>query len=135
MTIWSSRKKKKTFFVPFILSEVCIELNTCIEWCIELNLRNYWIDFQNIHTFKYQKTLLHTLFCLLLKSSKAFSVSLFEKNSVQKFLLFFTRFPKKCYDDIWVLFEKCLDQTFPSDRNLGKNVLRAFPISIWNSFN
>ena len=32
--------------------------------------------FQNIHTFIYQKILLHTLFCLFLKSSKAFSVSL-----------------------------------------------------------
>ena len=30
----------------------------------------------NIHTFTHQKTLLHTLFCLLLKSLEAFSVSL-----------------------------------------------------------
>ena len=29
-------------------------------------------QFQNIHTFTYQKTLLHTFFCLFLKSSKAF---------------------------------------------------------------
>ena len=36
----------------------------------------YWIQFQNIHTFTYKKTLLHTLFCLFLKSSRAFSVSL-----------------------------------------------------------
>ena len=35
-----------------------------------------WIHFQNIHTFTYQKTLLHTLFCLFLKLPKAFSVSL-----------------------------------------------------------
>ena len=28
----------------------------------------YWIHFQNIHTFTYQKTLLHTLCCLFLKS-------------------------------------------------------------------
>ena len=34
------------------------------------------MHFQNIHTFTYQKTLLHTLFCLFLKSSKAFCVSL-----------------------------------------------------------
>ena len=32
-------------------------------------------EYKNIHTFTYQKTLLHTLFCLFLKSSKAFSVS------------------------------------------------------------
>ena len=34
------------------------------------------MHFQNIHSYSYQKALLHTLFCLLLKSSKAFSVSL-----------------------------------------------------------
>ena len=36
----------------------------------------YWIHFQNIHTFIYHKTLLHTLFYLFLKSSKTFIVSL-----------------------------------------------------------
>ena len=29
-----------------------------------------WIHFQDIHTFTYQKRLLHTLLCLFLKSSK-----------------------------------------------------------------
>ena len=38
----------------------------------------HWVHFQNTHTFTYQKTLLHILFCLFLKSSKAFSVSLME---------------------------------------------------------
>ena len=66
---WSSRKKKEGFFVPFILSEgyffsICI-LSQCIV-CI--------------HTFTYQKTLLHTLFCLFLKLSKTFSVSLSDWN-------------------------------------------------------
>ena len=36
----------------------------------------YWIHFQNINTFAYEKKILHTPFCLFLKSSKAFSVSL-----------------------------------------------------------
>ena len=36
----------------------------------------YWINFQNIYTFTYQKILLHTLFCFFLKWLKAFSVSL-----------------------------------------------------------
>ena len=38
----------------------------------------YWIHFQNIPTFTCQKTLLNTFFCLFLKSSKAFSVSLIQ---------------------------------------------------------
>ena len=33
------------------------------------------MQFQNIHAFTHQKTLIHTLFCFILKSSKAFSVS------------------------------------------------------------
>ena len=36
----------------------------------------YWMHFQNIHTFTYQKALIYSHSCLLLKSSKAFSVSL-----------------------------------------------------------
>ena len=36
----------------------------------------YWIQFQSIHTFTYQKTLFHALLYLILKASKAFSVSL-----------------------------------------------------------
>ena len=73
----SARKRKKSaFFVPFILSER-IFFNICVlSQCIV-----YWIHFQKIHTFTYQKTLLHTLFCLYLKSSKAFSVSSKIKNS------------------------------------------------------
>ena len=36
----------------------------------------YWIHFQNVHFFTYQKTLLHTIFWLFLKPLKAFSVFL-----------------------------------------------------------
>ena len=68
---WSSQKKKRAFFVPFILSEGSFFKDWVLSQCIL-----YWIHFQNIHTFTYQNTLLHTLCCLFLKSSKAFSVSL-----------------------------------------------------------
>ena len=68
----SSRKKKKeAFFVPFILSE-----GTFFHICVLYQCIVYWIHFQNIHTFTYQKTLLHTPFSLFLKLSKAFSVTL-----------------------------------------------------------
>ena len=55
---WSSWKKKEGIF------------------CVLLQCIVYWIHFKNIHTFTYQKILLHIIFCLFLKSSKAFSVSL-----------------------------------------------------------
>ena len=45
-----------------------------------LKVLKYWIHFQIIHTFTYRKRLLHTLFSLFLKSSKAFSVSLKNQN-------------------------------------------------------
>ena len=66
---WSSRKKKEVIFstIYFVRKKF---LNICVLFhCIEC-----WIHFQNIHTFTYQKSLLHTIFCLFLKSSKAFSL-------------------------------------------------------------
>ena len=72
-------RKKKAYFVPFILSEGNV-FNICaLPQCIV-----YWIHFQNIHTFTYQKTLLHTLFCMFLKSSKAFSISLRQSQKYDK---------------------------------------------------
>ena len=62
-------RKKIAFFVPFILSE-----GNCSDICDVCQCTVHWIQFQNIHTFIYQKPLLHTLFCLFLKSSKSFSV-------------------------------------------------------------
>ena len=67
-------KKMGTFYVPFILSETNFfnirVLSQCIVYCIH---------FHNIHNFTYQKTLFHILFCLFLKSSKIFSVSLIKE--------------------------------------------------------
>ena len=65
------KRKKREFFVPFILPEG----NFFNIWALSQSIA-YWIHFRNIHTFTYQKTLLLTLFCLFLKSSKACSVSL-----------------------------------------------------------
>ena len=64
--IWETQIKGKTVMKEKILIFV---LPQCIV---------DWIHLQNTHTFTftYQKTLLHTLFCLILKSQKAFSVSL-----------------------------------------------------------
>ena len=70
----STHTFRDTFFVPFILSNGNF-FNICvITQCIV-----YWINFQNLHTFTYQKTLLRALSCLFLKPLKAFSVSLMIK--------------------------------------------------------
>ena len=63
--------KKRGFFVLFILSE-----GNIFHICVSCQCIVYWIHLQNIQFFTYQKTILHALFCLFLKSGKAFSVSL-----------------------------------------------------------
>ena len=72
--VGARERKKRASFVPLILPEgnffnICV-LSQCIK---------YWIYFQNIHTFTYQKTFIH--FCyLFLKLSKTFSISLRLRN-------------------------------------------------------
>ena len=59
---WSLRKKKEGIFctVSFMLRDFFKDFFLC--QCIV-----YSIHFQNIHTFTYQETLLHTLFLLAFK--------------------------------------------------------------------
>ena len=64
MVSWSSRLKKEgifciAYFVRKKFFNICV-LSQCIL---------YWIHFQNMHTFTYQKILLNSFFCLFLKSS------------------------------------------------------------------
>ena len=64
------RKKSAILYHSFCPKEfffnICV-LSQCIV---------YWKHFQNKYTFTYQKILFHTLFCLFLKSLKAFGVFL-----------------------------------------------------------
>ena len=90
---WRSRKKKEgifctVYFVRRKFFNICV-LSHCIV---------YWIQFQNMHSFTYQETLIHTLFCLFLKSSKIFSVSLNKKQSykIAKLLTWTLKFIASC---------------------------------------
>ena len=51
--------------------------------CVLSQCTVYWIHFQNIHTFTFQKVLLHRF--LLLKKTKAFNVSLSHFNLIWSF--------------------------------------------------
>ena len=62
--VGARERKKIAFFVTLILSKRKFFNIYVLSQCIV-----YWISFQSIYSFTYQKTLLHTL-------SKAFSVSL-----------------------------------------------------------
>ena len=56
------QRKKRAFFVPFILSE-----GTFFKICVLSQCIVYRVHFQNIHIFTYQKALLHTLLLLVFK--------------------------------------------------------------------
>ena len=75
---WACERKKEGFFVPFILSEENFFNIFVLSRCIV-----YLISLQNINTFTYQKTLLHTFFCFSKKSPKAFR-AFFRKYMIQK---------------------------------------------------
>ena len=58
------RKKSVFFCTAYFVQNL---FNICaLSHCI-----TYWIHFRNIRTFMYQKTLLHTLFCLFFKIVKS----------------------------------------------------------------
>ena len=75
---WSLQKKKRGHFLyPFSFVQKEIFFNVCVlSQCVVNGMH-----FQNIHSFTYQKTLLDTL-CMILKLSKAFSVSLSNSNNI-----------------------------------------------------
>ena len=62
------KDKTRAFSVPFILSKgkSCVILSKG-KICVLSQCIVYWIHFQNMHTFTYQKTLLHTLLLLVCK--------------------------------------------------------------------
>ena len=95
---WSSRKKQEGNFSYRIFFNICV-LSQCIV---------YRIHFQNIHTFTYQKTF-HTLFCLFLKQSKAFSVSL---------KTIFSRIPVRSWYQFDKIFLNVLEKHAPSKQKL-----------------
>ena len=65
---WSSwQTKKRAFFVPFILFE-----ENFFKICVLLQRVVYWIYFQNIQTFTYQKTLLCILLLFAFKKVESF---------------------------------------------------------------
>ena len=64
---WSSWKKKNAFFVTFILSKGNFFRTFVLSQCIE-----YWINFQNIYTFKQHFI---QFCCLIFRSLKDLSVS------------------------------------------------------------
>ena len=75
------KRKKRKYFVPFIWMK-----ETFFKHFISMHV--YWINFQNMHYFTYQKTLLHTLLCLFLKSSKVSSLYLKETEEINLLVLF-----------------------------------------------
>ena len=84
-------RKESVFFVTFFCPKEII-----LTFVIYLNVLN----FQNKYTFKYHKTLLHTLFCLFSKSPKAFKVEVFS-NCINGSVSDYKKIEIKLYQNIW----------------------------------
>ena len=91
-----------------IFGTVYFVRNTFLNICVLSQCIVYRIHFQNIHTFTYQKTF-HTLFCLFLKQSKAFSVSL---------KTIFSRIPVRSWYQFDKIFLNVLEKHAPSKQKL-----------------
>ena len=76
--LWWARERKKKAFLYRLFCPKKIFLTFVLSRCIV-----YLISLQNINTFTYQKTLLHTFFCFSKKSPKAFR-AFFRKYMIQK---------------------------------------------------
>ena len=74
-------KEKRALFVLLILSE-----GKFFKICALSQWIDYWIHFQNLNTFTYQKTLLHILLLLVSKIVESFQCILNAK-SLRKFYL------------------------------------------------
>ena len=62
-----AKEKKRASFVPFVF----VRRKFFLTFLLTSQFIVYWIHFQNIHTFTYQKTLLHTLLLFIFKISKS----------------------------------------------------------------
>ena len=68
---WNSQKKKEsTFCTVYFVRRKFFSICVLSQYIV------YWIHFQNIHTFTYEKNYFIHFCCFFFKSSKAFCVSL-----------------------------------------------------------
>ena len=78
--VGACESKKRAVFVAFILSEIFSRF-------VLSQFIVYWINFKNIHTFTYQKTLLHTLLLLVFQIPERLRCIL--KDIVRSFGMFY----------------------------------------------
>ena len=78
--VGASERKKRAFLVPFILSEGNFFKIYVLSQCIV-----YWMQFQNIHTFTYEKTLLHILLLLVSKIVENLQWILRQSNRLRRY--------------------------------------------------
>ena len=123
--VGARERKNRAFFVPFILSEGNF-LNICIlSRCIV-----YWIHFQNIHTFTYQKTLHHKLLLLVFKIVESLQCILKGKSFPDDRIVDMTISYKN--EDPWYKENHCSYDCFPiSISKIFERVIGAVLVSFW----
>ena len=131
--MWSWLKKKEgiIFFVPFILSKANF-FNICVlSQCIV-----YWMQhFQNIHTFSYQKTLLHPLFVACFWNFRKRTL-----NCILKFEIWNLKFVFEIFESV-PLIVSCQNRYYSrksySKVNIGKYTKifpRLYQSKLWHVF-
>ena len=106
------KRKKRAFFVPFILSE-----GNFFKTCVSSQCIVHWIHSQNRHFFTYKKNYFIHFRCLFLKSSKAFSVSL---------ILF--KFTVSSFWFLWILYLTKVSVMFLQSYIILRFIFRRLPL-------
>ena len=84
-----------TFFALFILSD-----GNFSNICVSSQYIVYWIHFQNIQAFTYQKTLLHTLLLFVFKVVESLQCTLNKEINLIKDYVAWNGFPKRIANSI-----------------------------------
>ena len=78
---WSSRKEKQGVFCS-----VYFAWSNFFNICVLCQCIVYWLNIQNMYSFTSQKTLFHTLFCLLLKIVESLHSIFKERSSLRQYV-------------------------------------------------
>ena len=117
--VWACERKKRAIFVPFILSK-----ENFFRICVLSQCMVYWIHFQNIHTFTYQKTLVYTFFLLVFKIAKNLQC-IFKSNNLYQITNANNINSKRLYENKYenIVYENYNNSQIDTDLNtIGSNI-------------
>ena len=130
--VGARERKKSAYFVIFILSKWNFFDVSSLSQCVV-----YWINFQNIYTLAYQKTLLHTLLMIVFKIVKSFQcilkrsifVAVF-KHLLWFYLIFFIiTLLALMKIEIYIYIERERERERKRERDTHTHIYTVFPLT------